>query len=316
MIKDHTVFILGAGASVPYNFPTAAGLRQYLIGDFLQDYEDNLNSKGLSEYDVEDFCRPFESIINSFKLSSVISIDRFLAQSGDPVIVSLGKLAIAFSLLRNEKASKFREDSEDVRHDWYTYLFNQMIGREMPTSTFDISLNNISFITFNYDRSLEHFFWESYSNSFRGMNPDELQNCLAQVKIHHVYGSLGPINWQANEDVIPYGHEPGWAKYAAKRINIVHESTENSDLQGSIYKSLISSAKSLYFLGFGFDRANLERIGLPEALNKEQEIYGTAFNMLDAEIARIHAALGRTINNRNTHILKCDSRELLRKFLY
>jgi hypothetical protein len=317
VINQKTVFILGAGASVPYNFPSAAQLRNYLTTSFLGEYETVYRKIAGGDNVLKEVMSQFEGLITAFRKSSIISIDRFLAQNDDPNIIAHGKLAIAFSILKYEISSKFREHILNQDYDWYTYIFNQMMDRGSPSSSFDISKNKISFITFNYDRSLEHILWESYQHSFTKMSAEDKNNKLSNVPIYHVYGSLGALPWQSDNESIPYGYDDLlWYRQAAQGISIIHETVNDPRDISEHLRTRISLAENIYFLGFGFDVSNLKKIGIPESINKDQMIYGTAYDMLDAEVNRVYAALGRTKNNKNTHILKCDSRELLRKFLF
>ena len=94
-----------------------------------------------------------------FRKSSNKSIDLFLARN--PSLVTVGKLAISLEILKSEIASKFREEIDNPALDWYSYLFDRFTDTFLDKDKFTISDNKVSFITFNYDRSLEHFLIES-----------------------------------------------------------------------------------------------------------------------------------------------------------
>ena len=101
----------------------------------------------------------------AFKKSSIPSIDQFLALN--PNFQNVGKIAIATAMLKYEKESRFREDIDDPSKDWYRLLYEKMIeGFSSPNFLEALGDNKVSFMTFNYDRSLEHFLYESLLNSF------------------------------------------------------------------------------------------------------------------------------------------------------
>ena len=151
MITKPTVLILGAGASSVYGFPTGEKLVSNIIFnlrpllknetrvgvnvDWVPFLIDNFE---INEEDIYDFQE---------KLSYArISVDAFLEYSNE--FLEVGKLAIALSLISNEKNEKlFNAD-----RNWLDYLRNQL---DAPFDVF--GENNLSIITFNYDRSIEQY---------------------------------------------------------------------------------------------------------------------------------------------------------------
>ncbi|MGD0625710.1 MAG: hypothetical protein ABSB32_13440 [Thermodesulfobacteriota bacterium] len=126
MIDIPTLFILGAGASKPYGFPTGRELRTQIIRSFPSDYKtlqstdislklDSLKRQELAM--VSDF-------VEHFSKSPVYSIDQFLAFN--PAFSYQGKMAIAYYIRTKEIESKFWEEPPS-EEDWYSLLFNRMI---------------------------------------------------------------------------------------------------------------------------------------------------------------------------------------------
>ena len=76
MIKEKTVYILGAGASKPYGYPTGKELTNYirnkLINDIIKDTEIPQHSLYITK---------IEEIINKFSKSTNKSIDLFLTRN-------------------------------------------------------------------------------------------------------------------------------------------------------------------------------------------------------------------------------------------
>ena len=101
MIDKRTVFILGAGASCPYGFPTARGLRAKILSNFKTWYERYLygDGDGIDDarigrgYPEPTAVGPF---LRSFDLSGTESIDLFLSRN--PRFEKVGKMAICLSI--------------------------------------------------------------------------------------------------------------------------------------------------------------------------------------------------------------------------
>lgn len=130
MIDIPTVFILGAGSSVPYGYPTGAALRTQIVNQFCHELESILtNDPSVSKQKKAGNLEKAEEFVHVFKKSSIESIDKFL--SLNPSFSSYGKIAIIISILQRERSSAFREEmnSRDRGQDWYTLLFNRMISQ-------------------------------------------------------------------------------------------------------------------------------------------------------------------------------------------
>jgi len=79
---------------------------------------------------------------------------------------------------------------------------------------------------------------------------------------------------------------------AASGIRIIHENaTTNTPLESA--RALISGAHRVCFLGFGYHRTNLERLGIPATCNNA-DLYGSAVAITPREADHISALF----NNR------------------
>lgn len=278
MIKDETVFILGAGASRPYGFPTGKELREIILRNFLSEYAKF--GEQLRVFEAKNF-------INSFKLSSNESIDIFLSRN--PEFSEFGKLAIVSSIAECERNSKFREEmkKEFKAEDWYTYIFNELINEIKKKNDYKkISENNITIITFNYDRSLEHFLYESFRHSFSGISEEAISLALSKIKIFHVYGRVAPLPWQDKGCGIEYGSlKAGEVPSVIQNIKVVGEDRE--DINTIVKQKIIQNAKKIFFLGFGFASENLEVLNIPNVLRTKHQIFATAKGLLKEELDSI-----------------------------
>ncbi|MCG2688642.1 hypothetical protein L6250_03355, partial [Candidatus Parcubacteria bacterium] len=130
------------------------------------------------------------------------SIDFFLEKN--PQYSLLGKICIIFCLSRYEDQngwnyfpSKFPERLKDdyPDHGWYKYLWHKLID---GCETFeDFKKNEISIITFNYDRSLEYYLMEAIK-SFFNIAEEKAAEAVSVIQVHHVYGKLGKLDWEIN----------------------------------------------------------------------------------------------------------------------
>ncbi len=334
MIKKRTVFILGAGASCPYGFPTASGLRDDIIGRFRKDYGNHVVS--LRDKDWVHRGYPDMSIattfLNAFDTPNTTeSIDLFLSRQ--PRFKTIGKLAILLSILRREGESRFGNRMREPRLDWYSHLYGEMtrelIGKEGYA---EFGRNRVTFVTFNYDRSLEDFLFRSLS-SFEGATAPTIKEQIDQIGISHVYGKVSPLPWQDGDSstVLEYGADDsksfGRLPSMVQNLYAVHEERTNPELEKA--RTAISEAERIFFLGFGYAKENLEVLGLPRVLKPQHLIYGTALNRIPREVKDIEtifvhglqqSAKGDPLNwpgdaRARVKIQNCDSVALLRESL-
>ena len=281
MISSPTVLVLGAGASIPYGFPSGFALREQIL-DIHNDRDDvrKLAELGFDVGALGAFQRRFQA-------SHLASIDLFLKQQ--PEYAPLGKLCIAACIGRVEAAfSRKFLDSSAVLSDWYPMLWNAIA--DVPESEF--LANRLSIITFNYDRSLEIFLSFAYANTYN-LNPSAARFKLAQtVEIVHVYGDLGDL-LTATRDSLVEGTTFG--------VNELRESLNSIRVIGDRVQAntktqcgeLMGAADRVCYLGFGFAPENCDAINA--RLNKRtvparQLICGSAKGLL---LGEQHAACAR-----------------------
>jgi hypothetical protein len=316
LITENTIFILGAGASKPYGYPTALELREEIITNYLSIYKrfisDNYQN---SDFDNHPYIKKLTHLIDTFKKSSTSSIDLFLSRNNS--FYEIGKQVISFILANYEMESKFREDIIDRKYDWYFALYN-LLTKDIVKSD-DITKfndNKISIVTFNYDRSFEHFLHESLLNSFISKR-SEINNIIKKFRIIHVYGKLASLPWEDNYGVAyKASHLKQSSDEYASNIKIIYEERESAKEE---ITTLISESKNIFFLGFGYAQENLEAIGLNKPiLNKGQRIYGTALGLTENEIIKnvslIRANNGH-IDSEKFHFENSDSLTLIRDYL-
>lgn len=273
MINKKTVLILGAGASVPYRYPTGHKLKILVTNQLDTKQEGRYFSQLVRlKYDPP--------MIQQFRLdlfrSGKSSVDLFLEHR--PEYVEIGKVAMAQVLIeREDEAILFKNG------DWYEYL-----NGALHTSFDDFDQNNISIITFNYDRSLEHFLFTSLRSSY-GKSDEECASKLERIPILHLYGQLGYLPWQGKDTSRVYKpclsdtENDVEVREAASQIRIIHDTfTASEDERFQKAHELIQDADRVLFLGFGYHTANIFRLNL-DAVRENMSYYGTAYHLQTAQ---------------------------------
>jgi len=311
------VFVLGAGASCPYGFPSGRELREQIINRHVTDCQSYLSATNRENPRIPEYLETARQFVDAFRRATTKSVDLFLARN--PEFSKEGRRAIAFRILAAEHASSFREETKKKSEDWYTWLFEQMTDKLVKKGDYSrFSENDVAIITFNYDRSLEHFLYDSLSNSFKSIGPQKVMEQLNHVKICHVFSQVGPLEWQGQPNAIPYRvnvNEVG-IDTLADNIRIAYDEGENPKLQEA--HNLLSRANRVFFLGFGYADENLDTLGIPDVLAKVALVCGTARGFTEKEIGKVKSRLraGSSDGDKQTVIIEnSDCRALLREFL-
>lgn len=264
MIKTKTVFILGAGASIPYGFPSGAELRRMLCVPITHDYKKgdvdwigSIAKLGINEADSRRFAE-------AFLKSGVASIDAFLSRRHE--FEEIGKAAIAAILCAREDPTELhRIDNED---DWYFYLWNALVAGVHKCE--DLASNQVRFVSFNYDRSLEHFLIQSCQETF-GVAYQVAVKALKPLRVIHVYGMLGGLDQNREFGNRPYETKIGALELsvAAKGIKIIPESRDDAP-EFVVARELFEWAEQICILGFGFDPLNVSRLDFKSVFKSRQ----------------------------------------------
>ncbi len=298
MIDNKTVFILGAGASMPYGFPSGQLLKDTIARYYGTVHPKYILEMGFDGSQMNDFAKALSN-------SPLTSVDSFL--ESQPHFIEIGKACIGaellvaenegrlfkywqdkrYSLWKKWKKPDFKIGHGDFENDgsWYQELF--LLLKE-PIDKF--KQNNVVFITFNYDRSLEQYLYLSLKNTY-GANDEECRNITKEIPIIHVYGHLGLLPWQTElgakteTSVYGAGRDSSRISIAVKNIDIIHQGKTNLEKFDEAFKHL-QNAKRICVIGFGFNEENIKRLRLHE-LRESQRLYGTVYGLNTTDISRI-----------------------------
>ncbi len=294
MIEKPTVLVLGAGASYDYGFPTGRGLLVNACADILNRSYDG-TGRPVSTPDTPLQRSLIEcgfswdeivSFVNKLRDSNQPSVDEFVANQPD--YVEIGKALIASVILSSERGGSLKR-TRDMR--WFEYLFQRMTNAMdfVPT---DFVHNDLSVVTFNYDRSFEMLLWRSLTNSYPMSNSEHI-GLFNSIPIVHVYGSLGDLPFQS-EDGISYGSQPNatTVRQCMNNIQIIERrrrfssSTTSADVPKHV--EIFRNADKICFLGFGYNPTNMNLLRIHPIwrvfVSRQNTMYGTAFGREDFEI--------------------------------
>ena len=184
MITKPTVFVLGAGASQPYGFPSGEVLVR-LVCERLP--ANNLNgpfATSLRAACPDLDAREFQDFTPRFIDSGCESLDAFVQSKGNSRFLKLVKAAMISTLIPYEHDDALLRVNQD--QNWYTYLFDYMRTAEPE----DFRNNRVKVITFNFDRSFERRLFLMLRGTY-GLGDTEAGKLCVAVPVFHVHGSLG-----------------------------------------------------------------------------------------------------------------------------
>lgn len=308
MITKPIVLVLGAGASKPYDFPIGSELKTKILTHRGQNrYPDNL-TEALHRKNITS--EKYSAFLNDFWKAGPVTIDSFLETRAEHQ--EAGKIAIAFALIHQENESTLF-DSDSTKGKWYDYLFEKMYyvmgsdGIHRPVTLDEFGTNQISVITFNYDRSFEHYLFTLLCN-LTNAPPTQVAEVVNRFRIIHVYGQLGFLPFQTTDPKITRSYEMGMASTeitkAASGIKLIHERRDISDTLPQII-DLLATAEYVFFLGFGYHPENVRKLGLVEArkITSHGIWSGTAYMLTREEIQYGLQAQFKDIHYRDQAIL-------------
>jgi hypothetical protein len=209
--------------------------------------------------------------------------DHFLAWNES--LRSIGALMIAAVILEREAENKVRAGG------WYRLLVHKLLYG--CSNSIDLFKNQVKFITFNYDASLEFHLFKALS-SIDILSKADVERFLSQDRIVHMYGcvhdripteddfiethaavsldrSFGePLDF--SKDFAPRKKLLDYCLGASKTLLTIdpHDKAKDKTLLAQA-RRWIDNASVIYILGYGFDSNNNQRIGLDPILSRSNK---------------------------------------------
>lgn len=292
--------MIGAGASAELQFPSNGELLARIIQgyDFKRTGSDASTRDGqlllrniykLAERldkPVEDVASAADRLRNACRLGR--SIDSVLEQyDHDPLVVACGKLAIAFFLGQAESRSSLKDAPRvpgelplqgKVAEHWI-YQLGQLITSGVARSRIGQTLDHLTIINFNYDRSVEHFLPYALVMAY-GIDLREAQDVIAhKLDVIHPHGTIGRLPWQKGEaPQAEWGAEQPWNLHAiATQLTSLAERCADRNALREL-RLAVANAQRLVFLGFGFQPQNIDLL-FENSLSHHPEVLVSTYGM-------------------------------------
>ncbi len=291
MIEKQTVLILGAGASAEYGFPVGYRLCENICRGGCGAPPLPPHQEKIFRQDAD---RLFQDFRTQLRQSGQLSVDAFLETRPD--LVDYGKGVMACELIPFENEETLFAPSPETGDcpRWYQLLLKKL-GNKIDT----FGDNRLSVLTFNYDRSFEHFLVVALSRMY-SLSRSKTWEYVQPIPIHHLYGSLGEYtanggNGRAYDGRVSYQS----VKECVKSIRILREGSTHDEVFASAHE-ILQKAEVVVILGFGFDRTNLGRLKI-NLVPDSTRIYASAFGMTSRERDRAQDLIGRPITFGEEH---------------
>ena len=188
------------------------------------------------------------------------TIDRWL--ENNPHFALLGKTIICYVIAKKEELSSNNYSSYEDGN-WYSFLWKRKIDPH-KLSDLEKNINKMSFVTWNYDRSLEQFLFGRCRKEWTLETAESIAEVVSQIEIVHLHGEIDLLPWQEkNINIVKakYGEKSDWgiSKDRSKNIRIVNEANFD-DLNYLKARKIIEKSNNAYFIGCGFHKENIEKL--------------------------------------------------------
>ncbi|WP_288379850.1 hypothetical protein [uncultured Massilia sp.] len=327
------VFVLGAGSSVDFGFPMGSELTGLISSalDFRQQdyghiYGGNDTMRAALSSGVKDCPNWYSaSKLISSAMPLAPSIDNFVnVHRHDVGIAYCAKVAIAQCILDAERRSNVFVNPSNAYNTinfarnikaWHT-LFFRIVTMYSTIDDLQDRLREIAVVTFNYDRSFEHFLFYAVKTYYKVSN-EVAAKVVNQLEVYHPYGKVGKLPFLESGETIPYGEAvPGRRLLdISQQIRTFTEGSDPSSSDIIKIRSTVLNARALVFLGFAYHPLNMDLLFGTEQqsklINYERKVFGTAFGSSKSDTQMISWDIGirygcdrDAIELRND--LKCD----------
>lgn len=315
MFTRKTVLVVGAGGSHEVNLPVREGLKSRIASKLQIEYDLNTRRSGdgtIAELVIRS-ARNKNLNPNDFFLAGrqiaaampqAISIDNFLhTHAANEDLVMMGKLAIAASILEAEQNSNLivRDryqtiDFSSYQNIWHN-TFCKMLCEGVPLDKIDTVFDNLTIITFNYDRCIEHYVAHWLAN-YMLIDFGDACRLTSKMKIFHPYGQVGKLPWQDGPAAaVPYG-ELATIQSLPMIASQIRTFTERVDDDAMLQamRNALGMADQVVYLGFSFNQMNMNLMRV-EASQGLKNVYGTVYGMSGPNVNASRDRIARSLTS-------------------
>lgn len=273
MIRTKSTLIIGPGAGLEIEMPD----RSDLLNKIAQGFDFKRLGSELQTRDMVMLARHFEEFSRqigttpgrlreaseTIRVSALIgsTIDAVLEQhSNDPAALAAAKLAIVYYTLQSEARSplalepKVEGDLPLRGSENWLFQLGRLITSGVPRHRVEHCFDDLSIISFSYDRSIQHYLPFVVAMAF-GMTLNEARQLVAaKLNITHPFGNAGRLPWEQGDapDADWGNEEPSNIHDLVKEIQTASERGGNPQYEASLHSALAESRK-IVFLGYDFD---------------------------------------------------------------
>ena len=315
--EGNTTIVLGAGASSEVGLPVGQDLKNRIASLLNITYECgrrrvtgsgeiNAAFKLITQRDGTQDINPYLYACWKIRdgMPQAISIDNYLdAHNEDPLMVVSGKLGIAQSILEAEHCSSIylnpgdRQKTLDfaqLENTWYN-KFVQLLTESLRAGDLAESMQNLTVISFNYDRCFEHFLFLAIQNYYQ-ISKQKAAEALQGLQIYHPYGRVGSLPWQNEQLPVEYGSQihPVTLMQIADQIRTFTEGTDPKSSEIMAIRSSVADCDRLIFLGFAFHPMNMQLLA-SQSENAPTASYGTALGLSRPDCDILHREISQLV---------------------
>lgn len=316
MFKLRTLFIVGAGASCEFGLPPGSGLAKLIAQKVdisskrYRSYEEEDDGYGngdpdialamqrLAPHNIDPLIAAANVIRDGVQMSS--SIDDFLDVHGDnETIKTIGKIAIVKSILEAERGSKLFFDRSNIYNrmkvsdfeDSWLIKFVRMLGRNVAKKDREYIFQNVSFISFNYDRCIEHCLYHALQQLY-SISAMEAGEILKTLTVLHPYGKVGELKTDAQPGIEFGGEHHALSANYIGLSNDIKTYTEQVDDEPELaaLHDQMRRAEKIVFLGFAYHDQNMKLLRPDSGINGKR-VYGTAYGMSHGDVDVVRAQI-------------------------
>lgn len=314
---SETVFVVGAGASVDFGLPTGPQLNRSISAAMALGRDDYHQLRWLDD-DVNNAFRSWPGATPNQMVDASRTIvegiayhqspDDFLFAFGnDQAVVDAGKAGIVASILKAERLSwlcRLEGHERDVSDEelaaktsaWPLHLI-KLLAPGIRASDPHLLFESVAFVNFNYDRCLEQILYHGLQRSHR-LSADLAAKVVSRIQIIHPYGWIGRPAWLSGMGTpLPFGGRYG--SRLPELASNIHTLTEghNTAEERAALSDLMTSARRIVFLGFGFHPQNMNLIACEPRLDRADPTvlataYGVPHGQREVFQRRIRTSLG------------------------